>query len=228
MYYYDPTYILVMIGAVLSLIASAMVKSAFARYSHVTSRAGITGAQAAQMILDRNDIRSVRIVGIQGSLTDCYVPSQKVLKLSESVKDSTSIAAIGVAAHECGHAIQDHVGYAPLVLSHALIPVCNFASKLSWPMILLGIFFGMTPFLNIGIITFAVAISFQIITLPIEFNASNRAIACLRSYGLLTEEELNGVKAVLKAAALTYVAAAASSLLQLLRLILISRSRRRD
>ena len=223
--YYDWTYILVLIGAVLSMIASANVNRAFNKYAHVHSRIGITGAKAAELILEKNGIRNVSIQGIRGNLTDNYMPSRKVLNLSDATRDSDSIAAIGVAAHECGHAIQDADGYAPLILTHTINPICAVASRVAIPLIFFFFFFSLTPLINLGIIAFTIAISIQILTLPVEFNASRRALATLREYNILTEEELAGVRAVLIAAALTYVAAAASSLLQLLRLVLISRSR---
>ncbi len=223
--YYDWTYILVLIGAVLSMIASANVNRAFNKYAHVHSRIGITGAKAAELILEKNGIRNVSIQGIRGNLTDNYMPSRKVLNLSDATRDSDSIAAIGVAAHECGHAIQDADGYTPLILTHTINPICAVASRVAIPLIFFGLIISLTPLINLGIIAFTIAISIQILTLPVEFNASRRALATLREYNILTEEELAGVRAVLIAAALTYVAAAASSLLQLLRLVLISRSR---
>ena len=225
--YFDWTYILVLIGAALSMIASANVNSTFEKYSRVLSGSGLTGAQAAQMILERNGISNVRVQGIQGHLTDNYVPSKKVLNLSQSTIGSSSIAAIGVAAHECGHAIQDARSYSPLVLTRTISPACALASKFSIPLIIFGLFIGMTPLINFGIMAFVVAISFQILTLPVEFDASRRAVQTLQENGMMTQEELSGVKAVLRAAALTYVAAAASSILQLLRLILITKGNNR-
>lgn len=226
--YYDPTYILVLIGVILSMMASANVKRTFQKYAKIGARAGITGADAARLILSRNDITNVRVQGIAGSLSDNYVPSKKVLNLSESTINSSSIAAIGVAAHECGHAIQDHVCYGPLVLTRTITPACAVASKISIPMIFFGILISWTPLIKIGIIAFIVAISIQLLTLPVEFDASRRAVKTLRENQVLSEEELDGVKAVLTAAALTYVAAAASSLLQLLRLLILTRGSRRS
>ena len=221
--YYDPTYILVLIGVILSMMASANVKRTFQKYAKIGARAGITGADAARLILSRNDITNVRVQGIAGNLTDNYVPSKKVLNLSEATINSSSIAAIGVAAHECGHAIQDHVCYGPLVLTRTITPACAVASKISIPMIFFGILISWSPLIKIGIIAFIVAISIQLLTLP------RRAVKTLRENQVLSEEEIDGVKAVLTAAALTYVAAAASSLLQLLRLLILTRgSRRRD
>ena len=228
MYYgYDWTYFLVLIGVVLSMIASHNVQATFEKYSHVQAFSGLTGAQAAKMILERNGINNVRVQGIAGNLTDNYVPSQKVLNLSQSTINSTSIAAIGVAAHECGHAIQDAKGYYPLVLTRTISPLCAIASKLSIPLILFGFIISMTSLIQIGIIAFAVAISIQLLTLPVEFDASRRAVQTLAEYGMVNDNELNGIKAVLKAAALTYVAAAASSVLQLLRLVLLTQGRGR-
>ena len=226
--FYDPTYVLVLIGVILSMIASANVNRTFQKYAKVGARAGITGADAARLILSRNDITNVRVQGIAGNLTDNYVPSKKILNLSESTINSHSIAAIGVAAHECGHAIQDHVCYAPLVLTRTITPACAVASKISIPMIFFGILISWSPLIKIGIIAFIVAISIQLLTLPVEFDASRRAVKTLRENQVLTEEELDGVKAVLTAAALTYVAAAASSLLQLLRLLILTRGGRRS
>ena len=213
--FYDPTYILVLIGVILSMMASANVNRTFQKYAKIGARAGITGADAARLILSRNDITNVRVQGIAGNLTDNYVPSKKVLNLSESTINSSSIAAIGVAAHECGHAIQDHVCYGPLVLTRTITPACAVASKISIPMIFFGILISWT-------------ISIQLLTLPVEFDASRRAVKTLRENQVLSEEELDGVKAVLTAAALTYVAAAASSLLQLLRLLILTRGSRRS
>ncbi|SFG56578.1 zinc metallopeptidase [Oribacterium sp. WCC10] len=225
MYGYDWTYILVLIGAVISMLASYNVKATFEKFAKVQSFSGLTGAQAAQMILERNGINNVRIQGIAGSLTDNYVPSKKILNLSQSTINSTSIAAIGVAAHECGHAIQDAKGYQPLVLTRTISPMCAIASKISIPLIFFGLIVSMTPLIKIGIIAFAVAISVQLLTLPVEFDASKRAVQTLAEYGMVTDQELSGIKSVLSAAALTYVAAAASSILQLLRLLMIVRGR---
>lgn len=226
--FYDPTYVLVLLGIILSMLASAHVNRTFQKYAKVGSRAGITGADAARLILNRNGITNVRVQGIAGNLTDNYVPSKKVLNLSESTINSRSIAAIGVAAHECGHAIQDKEAYVPLVLTRTITPACAFASKISIPLVFFGILISWSPLIRIGIIAFMVAISIQLLTLPVEFDASRRAVKTLRENQVLTEEELNGVKAVLTAAALTYVAAATASLLQLLRLLILTRGSRRN
>ena len=224
-FYFDPTYILIIIGMVLCLAASAHVNSTFNKYSRVRSNSGMTGAQAAQRILESQGIYDVSIRHISGNLTDNYNPSTKVLSLSDATYGSTSVAAIGVAAHECGHAMQHNKGYAPISVRDALVPFANWGSRLSWVLIIIGIIFygqgtGQTM-INIGIFAFSLAVLFQIVTLPVEFNASNRAIRVLESTGFFGTSELKCTKKVLGAAALTYVAAAASSILQLLRLILL-------
>ncbi len=229
--YFDSTYWLVIIGAVLCIVAQLRVSSTFKKYARVRSRSGMTGAQAAQRILELSGIYDVRVEHIRGELTDHYDPSHKVLRLSDATYGSTSVAAIGVAAHECGHALQHNKGYAPLQIRTALVPAANIGSKLGIPIILLGVLFGMNQlFIQIGIWVFAIAVLFQIVTLPVEFNASGRALRMLGDYGLMERDETNGCRKVLSAAALTYVAAAASSVLQLLRLILLfgNNSRRRD
>lgn len=227
--YFDWTYILVIIGIVITLAASAKVKSAFAKYSQVRTRTGITGAQAAERILRESGIYDVQIQAVAGNLTDHYDPRSKVLRLSESVYGSNSLAAVGVAAHECGHALQHQNSYAPLILRSTLVPVANIGSMSAWPVIILGIFMGYNEFLiNLGIILFSAAVLFQLITLPVEFNASRRAIARLSETGILYGDELGQSKKVLDAAALTYIAAAAASILQLLRLVLLFGGRRRD
>ena len=208
-YYYDWTYILVLIGVVLSLLASAKVKSTFARYSNVRSYSGMTGRDAAEKILHRNGIYDVQIIHISGNLTDHYNPTNKTLALSDPVYHSTSVAAIGVAAHECGHAVQHQVGYAPLSVRSALVPAANFGSMISWPLIIIGLMFNgqmSAMLINLGILLFSLAVLFQIVTLPVEFNASHRAVNVLETAGMLHPEEISGVKKVLGAAALTYVA----------------------
>ena len=219
----DWTYILVLIGAILCMAASAKVNSTYNKYSKVRSMTGMTGAQVAQKILQYNGIYDVQIEHVRGNLTDHYDPSKKVLRLSDSVYGSTSVAAIGVAAHECGHAVQHQVGYVPIKIRSALVPAANIGSKLGLPLILLGVIFGGagSTLAQIGIWVFALAVLFQIVTLPVEFNASGRAIKMLDQYGILHHQEVGHVKEVLSAAALTYVAAAASAILQLLRLVLI-------
>lgn len=229
-YYYDGTYLLVVIGALLSLMASAKVKSSFARYSNVRSMSGMTGREAAERILRNSGIYDVQVQHIYGNLTDHYDPRNKVLSLSDSVYNSNSVAAIGVAAHECGHAIQHAKGYAPLSIRSALVPVANFGSTISWPLILMGLLIRSNAsmlFINLGILAFSFAVLFQIVTLPVEFNASRRAVRILGETGMLGPDELRGTRKVLSAAALTYVAGAAAGILQLLRLLIIG-GRRND
>ena len=230
MFFYDATYILVIIGAVISMIASANVNRTFKKYSKVGNNRGLTAEMVAQMILDSAGITDVRIERIRGSLTDHYDPANKVLRLSDSVYGSTSVAAIGVAAHECGHAVQHFVGYGPLKLRSVSVPVANIGSKLSWPLIFLGLILGSVNLAEVGVLLFLFVVIFQLITLPVEFNASNRAINILEYHNVLYGNELSCARKVLSAAALTYVAALFSSILQLLRLILIVQggSRRRD
>ncbi len=230
-YYYgfDPTYILVLIGAIASVIASSMVQSTYNRYVRERSISGMTGAQVAEMILRNKGITDVRVEHVRGNLTDHYDPRTKVVKLSDSVYGSASVAALGVAAHECGHVIQHHESYLPLKIRSTLVPAANFGSKAGIPIILLGVIFGYNPVLvQIGIWVFSLAVLFQLVTLPVEFNASSRALACLEQYGIVTREERSKSAKVLRAAAMTYVAAAASSILQLLRLVMLFGGRRRD
>ena len=231
-YYWDPTYILVLIGALLSVGASALVNRTFNRYSSVYARSGLTGAQAAQKLLHSQGIYDVQIQHISGSLTDHYDPRNKTLSLSDAVYNATTVAAIGVAAHECGHAMQHQKGYTPIAVRNALVPFANWGARLSWLLIIAGlIFFGQgtgQTIINIGIFAFSLAVIFQIVTLPVEFNASGRAIKVLESTGIFGSQELKYTRKVLGAAALTYVAALASSILQLLRLIILAGGRDRD
>ncbi len=229
-YYYDPTYILVLIGAVLSLWASATVKSTYNKYSRVYSYSGLTGAQAAAQILRQAGIYDVRIEHVSGNLTDHYDPKARVLRLSDSVYGSNSVAAIGVAAHECGHAIQDQEDYVPLRFRSAFVPVANLGTQVAFPILLLGVFLGSSHFLiQVGLLCFFFGVLFQLITLPVEFNASGRAIRILRETGMMSDDELSKTKKVLSAAAMTYVAAAAASILSMLRLIILfGGNRRRD
>ncbi len=228
--FFDPTMILVLIGVILSLAASTKVKSTFARYSKVRSMTGMTGAEAAQRLLNSQGIYDVTVRRVPGSLSDHYDPRTKTVNLSDDVYSSTSVAAIGVAAHECGHAIQHAVGYAPLNFRSALVPIANFGSQISWPLILIGILIGGfgSPIVQLGIILFSLAVLFQLVTLPVEFNASSRAVRLLDSTGILSGNEVDGTRRVLGAAALTYVAAAAGSILQLLRLIILFGGRRNN
>lgn len=230
-FYFDPTYILVIIGAVICLIASARVKSTFRKYDKVRSMSGMTGAQAAERILQSAGIRDVRIEHISGELSDHYDPRNKVLRLSDSTYGSASVAAVGVAAHECGHAIQHQKNYAPLSMRSAIVPVANIGSTLAWPLIIIGMFITSNTgllLINIGILCFSLAVLFQLVTLPVEFNASSRALRILGDTGILGSEELVKTRKVLRAAALTYVAGAAASILQLLRLLFLTGGRRDD
>ena len=229
--YFDPTYFLVLIGVVLSLLASGRVKSTFAKYSQMRNSRGLTGAQAAEQVLHTAGIYDVRIEHVGGNLTDHYDPRTKVLRLSDSVYGQTSVAAVGVAAHECGHAIQHARGYAPLKLRSTLVPIANFGSKLAWPLMIFGLLISgesSTILINAGIIAFLGAVVFQLVTLPVEFNASNRAIRMIADSGMMYGEEIKGAKKVLSAAALTYVASAATAILQLLRILILTGGRRRN
>lgn len=230
-YYYDRTYILVLIGVLICVAASARVNRTFDRFSRVRSYSGMTGKEAAERILRSSGIYDVQVIHIPGNLTDHYNPGKKTLGLSDTVYNSASVAAIGVAAHECGHAVQHATGYAPLKIRGALVPAANFGSMAAWPLILIGLLMnGDTAilFINLGILVFSAAVLFQIVTLPVEFNASRRAVRVLESSGMLYPDEVDFVKKVLSAAALTYVASAASMILQLLRLIIIGGRKRND
>ncbi|MDO5572946.1 MAG: zinc metallopeptidase [bacterium] len=229
-YYMDSTYLLVLIGAILSIWASARVKATYSKYSHVRCASGMTGAEAAEKILRMSGIYDVGIEQVSGDLTDHYDSRRKMIRLSDRVYGSASVAAIGVAAHECGHAIQDQKDYLPLRVRTTLVPAANIGSRLGIPIILLGLIFSaFSGLITIGIWVFAISVLFQIVTLPVEFNASRRALAVLESGGILGTGELDNAGRVLRAAALTYVAAAAASILQLLRLILLfGGGRRRD
>lgn len=229
--YFDPTYILVLAGVVISMMASAKMRSTFQRYSRVRSRSGMTGREAAERLLRSQGIYDVRVEHVSGSLTDHFDPRNKVLRLSDATYNSASVAAIGVAAHECGHAVQHAKGYTPLSIRSALVPVVNFGSAVSWPLIFAGLLINSRSavmMLNLGILAFSLSVLFQIVTLPVEFNASNRALRILGDTGMLYPDEVRDTRKVLTAAALTYVAGAAAAILQLLRLRLITNSRRRD
>lgn len=224
---YDSTYILIIIGLVITMIASAKVNSTFKKYSKMGNAMGYTAEQVAKSILESSGIYDVRIEKVRGNLTDHYAPGQKVLRLSDSVYGQKSVAAIGVAAHECGHAIQHQVGYGPLKLRSLSVPLANIGSYLSYPIIVLGFVLEKVNLMNFGIFLFCFVILFQLITLPVEFNASRRAMRILEEKHILDGKELTCAGKVLKAAAMTYVAAVVSALLQLLRLVLIA-NRRRD
>ena len=221
-FYWDSTYYLVLLGVALCAVASWNVSSTYRRFSRVMNSRGMVAQDVAAQILQRSGIYDVRIERVRGNLTDHYSPHEKVLRLSDSVYGSSSVAAIGVAAHECGHAIQHHVGYAPLKLRSASVPIANFGSKLYWPIILIGLLMGYMQIAQIGILLFAFVVFFQLVTLPEEFDASHRALAILSGNNILWEEEMRGARKVLTAAALTYVASLLSSILQMLRLIILT------
>lgn len=231
MYYYDPTYILLLPAIIFTLIAQARVNSAFKKYSRVRNRKNLTGAEAARRMLDFNGLQNVQIHAISGNLTDHYNPKDRTLNLSQSVYGVNSVAAVSVACHEAGHALQHAKGYVPLKFRNSIVPVVNFASRLAWPMIFIGIlllgvgsyevgYFGML-LLDIGIIGFAGVVVFHAVTLPVEFNASRRAIDKMEELGLVAPEDIPGSKKVLRAAALTYVAALATAVANLLRILAI-------
>ena len=221
-YYYIDIYYIVLVVPVfiISLIIQAKLKSTFNKYSRIRNTRNITGAQAAEMVLRYYNIQDVRIERINGNLTDCFDPSNKVIKLSDSVFDNPSIAAVGVACHEAGHAAQHAENYAPIKIRNSILPVCNIGSSLSLPLLIIGLIFSFELLVWVGIGFFAFTSLFQFITLPVEFNASNRAINVIESTGILSYEEKQGASKVLKMAAMTYVASLAMSLAQLLRLIL--------
>ncbi len=228
-FYMDPGYILVIITAILSIIASARVSSTFKKYSKLATGRNITAEQAARKILDSNGLHNIRIEGVSGNLTDHYDPRAKVIRLSENVRTSTSVAAVGVAAHEAGHAVQHAVGYFPIKLRNTLVPVANIGSMIGPYLVIFGLIFSSTTMLaEIGIWLFSAAVLFQIVTLPVEFNASNRAIKILENDMYLESDEVPAVKKVLGAAAMTYVAAAAASIANLLRLVMLVSGRRND
>ena len=228
-YRLDPTIFLVLIGVLLSLWAQNRVNSTFARYSRVRSFSGMTGAEAARRLLNAQGIYDVTVQPVSGKLTDHYDPRTKVVKLSDSVYNATSVAAIGVAAHECGHAMQDANDYSPLRIRAALVPAANLGSQLCWPLIIIGLLLGgSSVLLNLGILLFCLAVLFQLVTLPVEYDASHRAVTLLDSTGILAGQEVGQTRKVLNAAALTYVAAAAASILQLLRLLILFGNRRND
>lgn len=230
MYYgygFDWTYLVFIVPALLiSMWAQFKVSSAFNKYAKVRTTRGLTGAQTADYILRANGVKGVRIEHVQGSLTDHYDPSANVIRLSDSVYNATTVSAIGVAAHETGHALQYAEGYTPIKLRAAIIPASRIGSAASWPLLLIGIIFSIRPLIWLGIAFFSLATLFQVLTLPVEFNASSRALKAIGKWNILSEEEHQGAKKVLTAAALTYVAALLTSLMQLLRLILLFGNRR--
>jgi Zn-dependent membrane protease YugP len=225
-YYYDWTLILLVPAIILTIYAQAKVSSTYKKYDKVKARSGINAAEMARRMLDYNGLANVQIQQVRGNLTDHYNPKNKTLSLSEATYKSASVAALGVAAHEAGHAMQDAESYAPLKLRNALVPVAQFGSSAAWILIILGFVFSAFNLIGIGIICFSAVVLFQLVTLPVEFNASNRALAALEGGGFLESDEVGLTNKVLRAAALTYVAAALVSLLQLLRLLIIFMGRR--
>ena len=222
---FDWTYLLILAAFLISLVVQMNMNGTFQKYSRVRSMSGMTGAESAERILRSAGIFDVQVVHIQGNLNDHYDPRTKVIKLSDPIYGSSSLAAVGVAAHECGHAMQHATEYTPLSVRSALVPVANLGSQLSWPLFLIGLIFSVRPLLTAGIFLFCGALLFQLITLPVEFNASRRALRTLEQTGIMGQQEISGTRKVLGAAAMTYVAAVVASLLQLLRLILLSRRR---
>ena len=226
--HFDWTIILVLIGALVSGIASINVNRTYSKYSRVGNYRGLTSNQVAEHILHAAGIYDVRIERVRGNLTDHYSPKEKVLRLSDAVYGRTSVAAIGVAAHECGHAIQHQEDYAPLRLRSASVPLASIGSWVSWPVIVIGLLIGSTPIAQVGIFLFTFVVLFQLITLPVEFDASARALRILEQDRILEGEEHRGATKVLKAAAMTYVAALFTTIMQLLRLVLLVNGRSRD
>lgn len=226
-YYFDPTYVLVIIAFLLTLFASMGVKSTFSKYNDVRSSRGITAASAARQILDANGLQNIRIEHVSGDLTDHYSPNENVIRLSDSTYNSTSVAAIGVAAHECGHAVQHQVGYVPIKIRNGIVPIVNVCNMLSMTIFIIGLILGLGRLAMVGAILFGAVLVFQLVTLPTEINASRRAMKTLESMYLLEGDELTGARKTLTAAAMTYVAAVASTALQFLRLVLLA-NRRRD
>lgn len=228
MFFYDPTFIILIPAIILSLWAQSRVTSTFNKYSKVNNRSGMTGADIARRILNLNGLTNVKVERVSGNLTDHYDPRENVVRLSDSTFASQSVGAIGVAAHEVGHAIQHATGYSAIRIRNAIVPAVNFCNMLSMPILLIGLLISATGLIDLGIIFFSATVLFQLITLPVEFNASKRAIATLEDNGMLIGEELSGAKKVLSAAAMTYVAAAVSSILSLIRILLLFGGRRRD
>ena len=226
--FWDPTFIVLIPAVLLALYAQFRVKSAYAQYSQVPVSSGLTGAQAAGEILRRNGLSDVSVERTEGVLSDHYDPRTRALSLSPDVYSGASVASVGVAAHETGHAIQHARGYAPLALRSAMVPTVQFGSWLAWPIFILGFLFHSGGMVQVGILVFSAVVAFTVVTLPVEFDASARAMRTLQEERLVTPDELRGVRAVLTAAALTYVAAAAMSVLQLLRMLMMANMRRRD
>lgn len=227
MYYFDPTYVLVIIAFALTMFASFGVKSTFSKYNEVYSRRGLTASEAARKILDANGLYSIRVERVSGELTDHFSPKENVIRLSDSTYNSASVAAIGVAAHECGHAVQHQTGYVPIKIRNSIVPIVNIGNTLSMPVFIIGLILGIGPLAMAGAILFGLVLVFQVVTLPTEINASRRAMKTLEDMYLLDEDELKGAGKTLTAAAMTYVAAVAATALQFLRLVLLANRRRR-
>lgn len=227
-FYWDPTYILVIIAMALSLFASFGVNATFSKYKKVRTIRDITGSEAARKILDMNGLQHIRVERVSGNLTDHFDPKANVIRLSDATYDNTSVAAVGVAAHEAGHAVQHAIGYAPIKIRNSIVPVVNIGNSLSMPLFIIGLIMGNLGLAFAGVILFSLVLVFQLVTLPVELNASSRAIKILDETRMLYEDEVGPAKKVLRAAAMTYVAAVASTALQLLRLLLILNSRRDD
>ena len=225
MYYYITDYGILIVTVLITLIAQAFVSSSYSKYKKVKNKKGVTGAEVAREILAKNGLDNIYVVEVAGNLTDHYDPNRKTVRLSKDIYNGTSVAAIAVASHECGHAIQDKENYTFLKIRAALVPLVNFSSVAGYIAILIGILFSSLQLFWIGILLEAVILVFQLVTLPVEFNASNRALKKIEEYDLVDIEELTGAKKMLRAAAFTYVASAATALLQILRLILIARDR---
>jgi len=228
MFFWDPTYIIVLPALLLAIYAQFRVQSTYRRFSQVPIANGLTGAQVAQEILRRNGLSEVEIDRTEGMLSDHYDPRTRTLSLSSDVHDGISVASAGVAAHETGHAIQHARGYAPLALRSAMVPTVQFGSWLAWPIFIIGFLFHSGTMLQLGILIFSAFVAFTVVTLPVEFDASARALRALREESLVTDDELRGVRSVLTAAALTYVAAAASAILELVRMLLLANMRREE
>lgn len=225
MFFFDSTIIILLPAIIIAAIAQMKIKSSFKKYSKVNSVNGYTGAQVARMLLDAAGLFDIPVEIVQGKLTDHYDPTKRVMRLSTEVYNGTSVASIGVAAHETGHALQDKERYVPLKLRNAIVPAVNFSSNASWVLFLIGIIFSIHSLINVGIILFSAVVLFQLVTLPVEFNASSRAIKVLESRNILYGDEIKGAKSVLSAAAMTYVAATLMAISQLIRLVIISRDR---
>lgn len=225
-YMMDSTFLILIPALLISIYAQMKVSSTFNKYSNIRSVRGYSGAQVARMLLDSNGLYNIPVELVRGKLTDHYDPTRRVMRLSEDVYYGTSVASIGVAAHETGHAIQHQQNYSPLIIRNSIFPVVNFGSNFSWIIFLVGLIFSFGPLMQIGIILFTAVVIFQLITLPVEFNASSRALVLLENNGILYSDEVTGAKKVLSAAAMTYVAAALTAIAQLLRLILLSERRR--